>query len=164
MDDNSVSRVDTGPDRVSWRTTVDRPVIELFDEVANPWHHHRLDGSGTVTDTVAGPPRLSADATFSVKMKQFGVPYKITSRVTEFEPERVIEWRHPMGHRWRWEFEPVGGDDANPQTQVTETFDFSGLGLRTKSLKLFGYDKKNSAGIQNTLRRLHDPVEADPAE
>ena len=85
-------------------------------------------------------------------MKQYGIPYKITSRVTRFEPDRLIEWRHPMGHRWRWSFEPVGDGSS---TVVTETFDFSGLGLRAKNLKLFGYDRKNGQGIEKTLAHLH---------
>lgn len=152
MDSSSVTAVDTGPDQVTRRTTVARPAAELFALLADPYQHHVIDGSGTVNDTTAGPERLSDGAKFSVKMKQFGVPYKITSRVTKFEPDRLIEWRHPMGHRWRWSFEPVGDGQS---TVVTETFDFSGLGLRSKSLKVFGYDKKNGQGIENTLAHLH---------
>jgi uncharacterized protein YndB with AHSA1/START domain len=156
MDDTSVTKVDTGPDQVSYRTTVDRPAAELFGLLADPYQHHVIDGSGTVNDTTAGPQRLSEGAKFSVKMKQFGMPYKITSRVTQFEPDRLIEWRHPMGHRWRWSFEPVGDDPGNhPQTVVTETFDFSGLGPRAAMLKLTRFDQKNGEGIRNTLTNLH---------
>ncbi len=156
MNDTSVTRVDTGPDQVSYRTTVDRPAAELFALLADPYQHHVIDGSGTVNAATSGPHLLGDGAKFSVKMKQFGVPYKITSRVTQFVPGRLIEWRHPIGHRWRWSFEPVGDDPTDPQqTVVTETFDFSGLGPRTTLLKLTGYDKKNGDGIQKTLTRLH---------
>ncbi len=152
MDSSSVTTDDTGPDQVTRRTTVSRPAAELFALLANPYQHHVIDGSGTVNDTTSGPELLSDGAKFSVKMKQYGIPYRITSRVTRFEPDRLIEWRHPMGHRWRWSFEPVGDGSS---TEVTETFDFSGLGLRAKNLKLFGYDKKNGEGIEKTLARLH---------
>jgi hypothetical protein len=73
----------------------------IFDIAADPHRHGELDGSGTVMGTVAGPQRLAKGARFSVKMKQRGVPCRITSQVTEFEDGRVVEWRHPMGHRWR---------------------------------------------------------------
>ena len=57
-------------------------------------------------------------------MTWYGLPYRITSRVTEFTEERVVEWQHPLGHRWRWELTPLGED----RTQVTETFDYSRVG------------------------------------
>jgi hypothetical protein len=61
-----------------------------------------------------------------------------------------------MGHRWRWSFEPVGDDQAgSASTVVTETFDFSGLGLRAKMLKATGFEKKNGKGIKESLTRLH---------
>ena len=95
--------------------------------------------------------RLAQGAKFSVNMKQYGVPYRITSRVTELEDGRVVEWRHPMGHRWRWEFKPSSDDS----TLVTETFDYSQIGtLKAKGLELSGTPKKNAAGIEATLRQL----------
>lgn len=157
MDNASVTRVDTGPEQISYRTTVARPAGELFTLLADPYQHHVVDGSGTVNATTSGPQRLSDGAKFTVSMKQLGLPYKITSRVTRFVPDRLIEWRHPMGHRWRWSFEPVGDGQAdNAATIVTETFDYSGLGLRGKLLGLTGFDKRNGAGIKNTLTRLQN--------
>lgn len=102
----TVSSVDAGPRRVSRTVEVQAPAGELFALVADPSRHGELDGSGTVPETVKGPQRLTEDARFSVKMKQYGVPYRITSRVTEISEGRVVEWRHPFGHRWRWEFTP----------------------------------------------------------
>ena len=46
----------------------------------------------------------------------YGLPYRITSKVTEFVDGQVVEWRHPMGHRWRWEL----SSSADGKTQVTE--------------------------------------------
>ena len=60
-------------------------------------------------------------------MKQYGLPYKITSTVTEVadgQETKVIEWQHPLGHRWRWSLtEATPGDTTI--TEVTETFDYS---------------------------------------
>lgn len=144
-----VSSLDAGRRKVALQTVVPAPVGEVFALVADPHRHHEIDGSGTVRDTVTGPDRLSDGASFSVGMKQYGVPYKITSTVTAFEDGRLIEWRHPMGHRWRWEF----AETAPGSTQVTETFDYS-TAKAPKLLELFGQPGKNSEGIRATLRGL----------
>ncbi|GAB2937445.1 hypothetical protein GCM10027047_37530 [Rhodococcus aerolatus] len=149
MSGPEVSPLDAGPRKVARQTTVAAPVGEVFALVADPHRHHEIDGSGTVRDTVSGPERLSSGATFSVGMKQYGVPYKITSRVTAFEDDRLVEWQHPMGHKWRWEF---AGTDAG-HTQVTETFDYS-TAKAPKMLELLGQPAKNAGGIEETLRGL----------
>jgi hypothetical protein len=147
----TVTVVDAGPRKVSRTVQVQAPAAEIFDIVADPHRHGELDGSGTVMDTVTGPQRLAKDAKFSVQMKQRGVPYRITSTVTDFDDGRVVEWRHPMGHRWRWELTPLSGNS----TRVTETFDYSQIGsVKAKGLELFGVPKQNAAGIEATLRQL----------
>jgi hypothetical protein len=143
--------VDAGPGRICRSAQVRASVSEIFEIVADPRRHGELDGSGTVLNTVAGPDRLSQGARFSVQMKQYGMPYRITSEVTEFADGRVVEWRHPLGHRWRWEFAPLPDDSA----EVTETFDYSRLGrAKAGGLKLSGMLQKNAAGIEATLRQL----------
>ena len=147
----TVSSVDAGPRRVSRTVEVQAPVAALFALVADPRRHGELDGSGTVRETVKGPGRLAEDATFSVRMKQYGVPYRITSRVTELTEDRLVEWRHPFGHRWRWEFTPV----SDASTRVTETFDYSAVpSLQAKVFELFRVPAQNATGIEATLRRL----------
>ena len=84
-------------------------------------------------------------------MKQYGVPYRITSRVTQVVPDRVVEWQHPAGHRWRWELAP----QADGSTRVTETFDYSTVnGVQAKALELLGIPKQNAGGIEATLSKL----------
>jgi hypothetical protein len=88
-------------------------------------------------------------------MKMYGVPYRITSTVTELTPNEVVEWRHPVGHRWRWEFEAL----SPTLTQVTETFDYRDAGPVKNKLKYYermGFSKGNAAGIEATLTRLRD--------
>ncbi len=147
--------VDAGPHQVSRSVVVRAPAAELFAIVADPRRHGELDGSGTVRDTVSGPERLAPGAAFSVNMRRLGVPYRITSRVTGFEDDRLIEWRHPLGHRWRWEFEP----QSDGSTRVTETFDYSKAGggsAKIAYLRLIRAPRDNAAGIEATLTKLRD--------
>ena len=147
----TVETVESGAHRVSRRAIIAAPAAELFELVAHPRRHKELDGSGTVGETVTGPERLAPGASFSTKMTQRGVSYSITSRVTEFDEGRVIEWRHPLGHRWRWEFSPRG--DAS--TAVTETFDYSFVGpIKSGMFRVMGVVSQNTEGIEETLRRL----------
>ncbi|CAD6008241.1 YD repeat-containing protein [Agreia sp. COWG] len=147
----TVETVEAGAHRVCRRAIINAPAAELFELVAQPRRHTELDGSGTVGETMTGPERLDPGASFTTKMTQRGVPYSITSRVTEFDEGRVIEWRHPMGHRWRWEFEPRG----EASTSVTETFDYSFVGpIKSGMFRIMGLVNMNADGIEETLRRL----------
>ena len=158
MSQPEVTSGDAGTRRVSRRVVVPAPAGPIFDLVADPHRHAELDGSGTVRDSsVSGPDRLSSDAKFTVPMKQFGVPYRITSRVIEVIDGKVVEWQHPLGHRWRWEFDPA----SEHSTRVTETFDYSRIsGSKAKLLELFGVPKQNATGIESTLRKLQQRFSA----
>ncbi|MDP7737726.1 SRPBCC family protein [Mycobacterium paragordonae] len=147
--------VDRGPRRVSRRVEVAAPAAELFAMAADPRRHSELDGSGTVQANVKAPDQLAEGAKFSTKMKMFGLPYRITSTVTAFKPDELIEWRHPLGHRWRWEFEAL----SPTSTRVTETFDYHDAGALKKKLKYYermGFAKQNTSGIEATLAKLRD--------
>lgn len=148
----SVSVVDPGPQQISRSVEVSAPATELFDIAADPRRHHELDGSGTVRQNIRTPDHLEVGSRFSTGMRMFGLPYRITSTVTEFDPDKVIEWRHPLGHRWRWEFVAL----SPTSTRVTETFDFRNAGPIQSLLnyKLPGFVKANAKGIEATLRRL----------
>jgi Polyketide cyclase / dehydrase and lipid transport len=147
---DTVIEVDAGPRRVARQVLVQASAAEIFALVANPHRHPELDGSGTVRPVpVSGPQLLSAGAQFTVGMKQYGAPYKITSTVTAFEADQLIEWQHPMGHRWRWELAEVG-----PRvTRVTETFDYT-TAKAPRILEFLGQPGKNAIGITKTLQAL----------
>jgi hypothetical protein len=98
---------------------------------------------------VTGPSQLGAGSTFTVGMKQYGVPYKITSTVTAFEQDRLVEWQHPMGHRWRWEFAEI----EPGTTEITETFDYT-TAKAPRVLEILGQPAKNVTGITKTLQAL----------
>ena len=79
---------------------------------------------------------------------RYGRPYQVI-----FTENRVVEWQHPLGHRWRWELTPLGED----RTQVTETFDYSRVGsLRGRGLEIYGAPARNAKGIEATLRQLQE--------
>lgn len=150
MVDAAVTTVDSGARKVTRQVVVHAPAAEVFALVADPHRHPELDGSGTVRAVdVKGPEKLSQGAKFSVGMKQYGVPYRITSTVTAFTDGRLVEWKHPMGHRWRWELV----ESAPGTTQVTETFDYSDT-VFAKVLEVVGQPAKNAKGIESTLTAL----------
>ncbi len=155
MTTSTVSTVDAGPRRVARRVLVTAPAAEVFALVSDPHRHPELDGSGTVRDiAIKGSHHPGVGEKFTVGMKQFGVPYKITSTVTERRDGAVIEWQHPLGHKWRWDLvQATPGDDTI--TEVTETFDYSTAKLPIM-ITAFGYEKKNGDGITATLQRLAD--------
>lgn len=150
----TVQSVDAGDRVVSRRAEVSASADELFALVADPHKHGDLDGSGTVGSATKGPDRLADGAKFSVKMKQYGLPYSITSTVTRFEDGpsiKVVEWRHPAGHRWRWEFESL----SPTRTTVTESWDTSSVpGVQFAFYRVTGQVKSNAAGITKTLEQL----------
>jgi len=149
MSSATVTSVDAGPRAVARQALVPAPAPEIFALVADPRRHGELDGSGTVKDKVKAPAQLEVGSQFSVAMKQYGLPYSITSTVTAYETDRRIEWRHPMGHRWRWELTP----QEDGSTLVTETFDYREA-RSPRALELFRFPSKNGAGISATLEAL----------
>jgi hypothetical protein len=152
MSESTVTEIDAGQRRVARRVVVNAPASEVFALLADPHRHPELDGSGTVRDVeVKGPHRLGVGDEFTVGMTQYGLPYKITSTTTAVEEDRLVEWQHPLGHRWRWEVDETGAGT----TQVTETFDYSTAKVPFV-IELLGYQKKNAKGITSTLERLAD--------
>jgi uncharacterized protein YndB with AHSA1/START domain len=156
----TISVVDAGPRQVSRSVEVAAPAAELFAYVADPRRHHEVDGSGTVRQNITAPAKLAAGDRFSTKMRMFGLPYRITSTVIAVKPGALIEWRHPFGHRWRWEF-----DEISPTlTRVTETFDFRDTGSVKDALNYYtltGFAKSNARGIEATLAKLRDRYSLD---
>lgn len=146
---------------VSASTTVAAPPSVVFAILTDPRQHSRIDGSGSVGNVIDGPERLTQKGdVFGVHMRMFGLPYDITNRVVEYEPDSRIAWRHFGGHRWRYELEPT--EDGG--TEVTETFDYSRYNtLRTAIIRLTGFPSRNREGIEKTLVRLKDAAEADAA-
>jgi uncharacterized protein YndB with AHSA1/START domain len=145
--------------QVSDSITVDAPPAAVFAILADPKQHSRIDGSGSVGSVIQAPQTITAKGqTFTVRMKLFGVPYLIRNRVVEFEPDRLIAWRHFTANRWRYELSPT----ADGGTTVTETFDMSRAnGPTTAVVRWAKFPERNREGIAGTLQRLKSAAEAD---
>ena len=111
--------LDTGvPELKSARIVIDAPAAKIFDIIARPTLHPKIDGSNSVKGVNWGPERLSLGAKFGMRMK-LGISYKVTNVVVEFKENELIGWRH-LG-RWVWRYE-LKATSTN-QTEVTESFD-----------------------------------------
>lgn len=141
--------VEAGPRKVSRRVTVAAKPAAVFALVSDPRRHSELDGSGTVGEAVQADGPMTVGGTFSVKMTMFGLPYRITSKVTQVQADRLVEWRHPAGHTWRYDLAPARGGG----TVVTETWDYTTVKV-PKLYELLGMDKRNVTGIEKTLTKL----------
>jgi len=140
---------------VSDTRVIPAPRQRLFDLVADPAMHPRIDGSGTVRDVQpGGPARLGPDARFGMQMR-IALPYRILNRVVEFEEGSVLAWAHFSRAVWRWEFTDVEGG-----TQVRETFDWSKAKAKPLLRQLA---RGNAVALRRSLERLERLALGDEA-
>jgi uncharacterized protein YndB with AHSA1/START domain len=122
------------------------PRQQLFDLVADPAMHPRIDGSGSVRAARSGgPARLAPDVRFGMDMRM-KLPYRISNRVVEFVEGERLAWAHFSRAVWRWEFRDVEGG-----TEVRETFDWSGARSR---VILRRFAPGNRVAMRRSLQRL----------
>jgi len=134
------------PHRVSESRVIPLPRQQLFDLVADPTQHPRIDGSGTVRGrSEGGPARLGPGVRFGMSMRM-GLPYRTMNRVVAFEEGRVVAWAHFSRAVWRWEFRDVDGG-----TEVTEHFDWSGARVRWFMRR---FAPGNRVAMRRSLERL----------
>jgi uncharacterized protein YndB with AHSA1/START domain len=139
-------------DTVSASAVVDAPADEVFAFITRPANHPEISGDLSVKSERHGAEQLTAVGDrFGMSMKMFGVPYRVTNTVVEFEPGRKVAWCHPGKHRWRWELESL--DDG--RTRVTETFDMSPSPLRP-ALRLFGYPEGHRDNVEKSVGNVAD--------
>jgi len=141
---------------VSDSIVIDASPEQVFDILADPRRHRLIDGSGSVQGTLSGPDRLSHGARFGMNMR-IGLPYRITNTVIEYDENRRIAWQHWARHTWRYELEPAGAG-----VRVTESWDWSTSPV-ARVMELVRFPAKNKLAIRQTLIRLKQQSEADPA-
>lgn len=135
---------------VSVERVVHAPAAAIFDLLADPAGHVRIDGSGTVRDARGGSKRLALGDTFSVRMR-IGFPYVSSNRVIEFEENRRIAWQETLGRQiWRYELVPDGDG-----TLVRETFDGTRY-LGRAVLGPLGVIPKHRVNMAKTLDRIEE--------
>ena len=137
-----------GDRTVSLRRVIAAAPADLFRVLADPSQHPAIDGSGTVRHVQGNPERLELGSRFTMHMR-LGLPYVIRNVVVEYEPDRLIAWRHFGRHRWRYRLEPTG----DGSTLVTETFDWS-TSLFPRGIELVGYPTRHPPAMRRTLERL----------
>ena len=129
---------------------VDAPPEEVFAFITRPENHAIISGDESVKGARHGAEQLTAVGDkFGMRMKMYGLPYRITNTVVEFEDNKVVAWCHPGKHRWRWEVEPAGAG----KSKVTETFDMSTAAVKPV-LKLMGYPKGHADNVANSVANV----------
>lgn len=138
---------------------------EIFALVADPHRHHEIDGSGTVQSQARGPHQLQTGDRFSVRMRVFGVPYRLPLRVLTAQAPTagrpgVLEWVQPTGHRWRWEMAPI--ETQGQRTMVTESYDARAqFPLVRAALTASKVYSRNGRGIEASLSRMQKRFSPD---
>jgi len=150
---SSASTPAPGRHVVSATRVIAAPRQRLFDLIADPAMHPRIDGSGTVVASPVGAPeRLGPGVRFGMGMRM-GPPYRTSNRVVEFEEGRRIGWAHLSRAVWRWEFADVEGG-----TEVTESFDWSRARARPVMRR---FARGNAVSMRRSLERLAELAAED---
>jgi len=156
----NVSRVEgtVKEDRVSVERVINSEAGEIFALIADAGKHPSFDGSGTVQHATKDSIPLSKGSKFGMAMR-WGLPYRTTNTVIEFEQDRLIAWQTTMlgglvgGRIWRYELSPTDGG-----TLVRETWDISRDRQRAW-LKASGMAKQTAQGMRKTLERITELLE-----
>jgi uncharacterized protein YndB with AHSA1/START domain len=145
-------------DRVSVERVINSEAGEIFALIADAGKHPSFDGSGTVRHATQDSVPLSKGSKFGMAMR-WGLPYRTTNTVIEFEPDRLIAWQTTTlgglvgGRIWRYELNPTDGG-----TLVRETWDISRDRQRAW-LKTSGMAKQTAQGMRKTLERMAELLE-----
>jgi hypothetical protein len=145
-------------DRVSVERVINSEAGEIFALIADAGKHPSFDGSGTVQHATQDSIPLSKGSKFGMAMR-WGLPYRTTNTVIEFEPDRLIAWQTTLlgnlvgGRIWRYELSPTDGG-----TLVRETWDISRDKQRAW-LRASGMAKQTAQGMRNTLDRIAELLE-----
>ena len=152
MDKIRAEIVDTGIE-LFYKTQLEikAPAKVIFDLIADPRNHQKIDGSGMLQGELRAPERLYLGAKFGMKMKII-IPYLIKNEVVEFEENKSLAWRHLMHNVWRYELIEI-----DPRTtRVIQTWD--GRKARSKRWVSQSY-KWVPRAMAKTLVRLKDMAE-----
>ncbi len=143
---------------VSVERVIKAQAREIFALLADAARHSSFDGSGTVDHTSAPSIPLELGTKFSMRMRgrpeTLFVPYTMSNKVVEFEPDRRIAWQPTTlgglvgGRIWRYELTPT--EDG---TLVRETWDVS-KDRQRPYLKMGSTPRQAEDGIRATLARI----------
>jgi uncharacterized protein YndB with AHSA1/START domain len=123
-------------ERVSVSRRIAAPAAAIWELVADPAGHVRIDGSGMLEAAADARPITAVGDTFDIHMDRTPlndipglVKYSVRNTVTRFEPGRLVEWtiggidQPPLGHVYGWALESVG----DGETEVTNYCDWTNI-------------------------------------
>ena len=128
-------------ERISATRRIAAPASKIFQIVSSPDGHIQIDGSGMLEASPGAKPLTAVGDTFDMDMDRTPlndipnlVKYNVRNTVTQFVPDRLIEWtvgsadRPPLGHVYGWQIEPVSDTDS----EVTNYCDWTAISQETK--------------------------------
>lgn len=125
---------------------------QVFDHLCNPANHAAGDATGHVIGPIGTDHITGKGDRFGMRMR-WGLPYRVTNTVVDYERDARVAWRHFAGHRWRYELVAVDGG-----TEVTETFDLSHVATIAHPVYVgfFGFPDRYRASLAASLADLRD--------
>jgi hypothetical protein len=128
-------------ERISATRRIAAPASKIFQIVSSPDGHVQIDGSGMLEASPDAKPLTAVGDTFDMDMDRTPlndipnlVKYNVRNTVTQFVPDRLIEWtvgsadRPPLGHLYGWQIEPV----SDTESEVTNYCDWTAISQETK--------------------------------
>jgi hypothetical protein len=128
-------------ERISATRRIAAPASKIFQIVSSPDGHIQIDGSGMLEASPGAKPLTAVGDTFDMDMDRTPlndipnlVKYNVRNTVTQFVPDRLIEWtvgsadRPPLGHVYGWQIEPV----SDTESKVTNYCDWTAISQETK--------------------------------
>lgn len=122
--------------RVSATRRIKAPAHVLYEIVASPEGHVRIDGSGMLDAAPDAKPLTAVGETFDMEMDRTPlndipglVKYKVRNTVTQIEPDHLVEWTiggidtPPLGHVYGWQLDAV----SDTETDVTNYCDWTNI-------------------------------------
>jgi hypothetical protein len=130
--------------RVSASRRIQASAHALFEIVASPEGHVRIDGSGMLEAAPGAQPLTAVGDVFDVEMDRTPlndipglVKYKVRNTVTQIEQDQLVEWtiggvdQPPLGHVYGWKLDAVNDDE----TDVTNYCDWTNITPELRALR-----------------------------
>jgi hypothetical protein len=176
-----MSDIQTTGTSLAVHTTVNAPARTVFDVLADPTTHARIDGTGWVREPVDGARLTGAGQIFRMGMYHENHPhrhYEIANRVEVFDPPHAIAWqpgaepRHIPGRGadatgpvefggwiWRYDLAPQHAPGAPAGPRVTLTYDWSQVPAADR--RAMRFPPFPPEHLVNSLRHLKELAERD---
>ncbi|MBE1551331.1 uncharacterized protein YndB with AHSA1/START domain [Mycobacterium sp. OAS707] len=148
-------------ERMTATLTIQAPVQDVFNVLADPSTHQAIDGTGWVREPLDGKPLAGVGQVFRMTMFHENHPdkfYEMANRVEVFEPPRAIAWLPGQGADdadlefggWLWRYDLTSVGPA--ETEVTLTYDWSDVPSETR--EHIGFPPFDRQHLDNSLKHL----------